>query len=364
MHVQNLLDSIQELSDLELGVLLSLIARGHCLMTTEDDFIDDLANELSLITSERFGLSYVVLEPEELDSVDRFNEAILDEQRTQFSAEDDPQPGSLRARLANLNIRAPPKQGQRSSREDDRFDERMIKNVVIAKGFNFADELVQIQAIEIINNKRFLSRTTVHVAPKTFLFIPIVSASSKDVHLLPHLNDRIFISHYHHPEHGFANLEELDHSVASDDSSGPSKQRSSWESTQKSRLISKDLIDKIRTMGEAAAITPEVRRYLQDIVTFLRMERGVDGGVTPQATTQFVALTKYLAPLHGIDFVTPSLVMLAARKVYPHRIMIAEPARERSMQYGSDLAAIAELLEGSTPQLVIEEVLNTVQCPI
>lgn len=362
MDVQNLLDNIQELSDLELGVLLSLIAQGHCLMTTEDDLVDDLANELSLIASERFGLSYVVLEPDDFDSVDSFGEAILEE-RGQI-IDDDPQPGSLRARLANIDILGAARSGQRPSRDDGRFDDRMIKNIVIAKGFNFADEYVQVQAIEIINSKRFLSRTTAHLAPKTFLFIPIVAASSKGVHLIPHLNDRIFISHYHLGEHGFANLEELDHSVVSDDSFDPSRQRSSWESVQKSRLISKAVIVEIRALGEAAAITPEVRRYLQDIITFLRLERGVDGGISPRATTQFVALAQYLAPLHGLDFVTPSLVMLAARKVYPHRIVIAEPARERSVQYGSEPQAAAELLQDLTPELVIDEVLNTVQCPI
>jgi len=364
MDVQTLLDSVQELSDLELGVLLSLVAQGHCLMTTEDDLVDDLANELALIASERFGLSYVVLEPEDLNSVERLGEAILEDKATQVTSEEEPRRGSLRARLASFDIRAAPKSGQRQSRDDGRFDDRMIKNVVIAKGFNFADEYVQVQAIEIIINKRFLSRTTVHIAPKTFLFIPILTASSKDIHLFPHLNDRIFISHHHHAEHGFANLEELDHSVVSDDSSLPSEQRSSWESTQKNRLIGKDVIDKLRGMGHAVAITPEVRRYLQDIVTFLRLERGVDGGITPRATADFVALAQYLAPLHAIDFVTPSLVMLAAKKVYPHRIMIAEPMRERSMQYGSDLLAATDLLEDLTPQLVIEEVLNTVQCPI
>jgi len=39
-------------------------------------------------------------------------------------------------------------------------------------------------------------------------------------------------------------------------------------------------------------MTPEIRRYLQDIVVFMRMERGVDGGITPYATTLFVALAK------------------------------------------------------------------------
>lgn len=362
MDVQNLLDNIQELSDLELGMLLGLIAQGHCLMTTEDDLVDDLANELSLIASERFGLSYAVLEQEDLTTVDRFGEAILEQQGNQFAADDDPRPGTLRARLANLHIRAAPRTFQHREHDND-LDNRMIKNVVIAKGFNLAEESVQVQAIEIINNRRILSHTAVHVAPKTYMFIPIIASSTKNVHLVPHLNDRIFMSHYHHPDHGFANLEELDQSAISDDMSRHSKQRESWDSTQKGRLIGKEVIDKLRSMGQATAITPEIRRYVQDIVTFLRLERGVDGRISPRATIQFVALAKYLAPLHAINFVTPSLVALAARKVYPHRMTIVEPGRERSMQYGSDPAAIAGLLEDLTPQDVIEAVLNTVPCP-
>lgn len=73
---------------------------------------------------------------------------------------------------------------------------------------------------------------------------------------------------------------------------------------------------------------------------------------------------RYLAPLHGLDYVTPSIVALAAKKIYPHRIQIAPPERERSMQYGSDLRAVQELLEGVTPETVIEAVLNSVERPL
>ena len=71
-----------------------------------------------------------------------------------------------------------------------------------------------------------------------------------------------------------------------------------------------------------------------------------------------------LAPLHDLDFVTPSLAQLAARKVYRHRIVIVAPEDERSMQYGSDLAAVGELLEGITPAMVIEEVLESIEVPL
>lgn len=34
------------------------------------------------------------------------------------------------------------------------------------------------------------------------------------------------------------------------------------------------------------------------------------------------------------------------------------------MQWGSDLAAVTEALEGATPERVVEEVLATVDCPL
>ena len=66
-----------------------------------------------------------------------------------------------------------------------------------------------------------------------------------------------------------------------------------------------------------------------------------------------------LAPLHGLEYATPSLIALAARKIYLHRIEIVEPERERSLQWGSDLNAIQELLDGVGPEDVIEDVLGS-----
>lgn len=111
------------------------------------------------------------------------------------------------------------------------------------------------------------------------------------------------------------------------------------------------------------------------------MHRAVCGGITPRATRYFDRLVKYyceapqplwidlissrcLAPLHDLLYVTPSLVALAARKIYSHRIEITQPENERSMQYGSNLAAVTELLEGVTAETIIEEVLAMVDAPL
>lgn len=52
------------------------------------------------------------------------------------------------------------------------------------------------------------------------------------------------------------------------------------------------MIQKLRELGEAATISPEIRAYMQNIVVFLRIERGVASGVSPYATVLFEALSK------------------------------------------------------------------------
>ncbi|KAK5047102.1 hypothetical protein LTR84_007045 [Exophiala bonariae] len=342
MDDQALLERIEDLTDLELAVLLSLIAQQHCIIETREDALDDLAAELALIVSQVFKLNYVVLEREDLDSVARFGELILNRDISEpgissnTSESDYNTGGTLHSKLAGINFRQ--SSSVSPSRQD--LDSRKIVNVIIAKEFNLAKEDVQIQTLEIIRKRRH-------------------------IRLTKHLNDRIFMSHHHEVEDGFLNLEELDSHSEDHGSSysigAPPSVR--YREAIADRVIDQDTIELLRARGQEATITPEIRRYLQDIVVFLRIERGVDGGVSPYATTLLLALSKYLAPFHGIDYVTPSLVALAAKKIYPHRVVMASPSRERSTQYGTDMASAREILSDLDPVKVIQNVLDTVECP-
>jgi hypothetical protein len=71
-----------------------------------------------------------------------------------------------------------------------------------------------------------------------------------------------------------------------------------------------------------------------------------------------------LAPLHSLDYISPSLVALAARKIYPHRIVITAPEDERSMQWGSSLEAVKAVLDSVMAEDVVEEVLQSVEVPL
>jgi hypothetical protein len=47
-----------------------------------------------------------------------------------------------------------------------------------------------------------------HSAPKRFLFVAVL-ADANGPRLTKHLNDYMFISHFHDPEDGFPNLEDM-----------------------------------------------------------------------------------------------------------------------------------------------------------
>lgn len=49
MEEPGLIERIQNLTDLELALLLSLVADEHCLIHSEEEFIDPLEEELQLV---------------------------------------------------------------------------------------------------------------------------------------------------------------------------------------------------------------------------------------------------------------------------------------------------------------------------
>jgi hypothetical protein len=51
MDETRLEDFVRGLSDLEVALFLSLVAREHCLIETMGDLLDDLAKELALVST-------------------------------------------------------------------------------------------------------------------------------------------------------------------------------------------------------------------------------------------------------------------------------------------------------------------------
>lgn len=105
---------------------------------------------------------------------------------------------------------------------------------------------------------------------------------------------------------------------------------------------------------------------MQSITIFLRMHRATapaGGGISPKASRHFEGMAKALAALHGLRYVTPDVVKLAARKVFRHRVVIARPEEERSVQWGTGVGDARVWLRGWDAERVVEDVLETVDCP-
>jgi hypothetical protein len=334
------MDNIQQSNDLELAVLASLVAEEHCLFSTDTPSTLDLRDELRAICTHTFGLEAVSITCDLQTTVDDLNEALLVESRVD---PDGLQGLHHRRSTAALGVGFPSLRKSSSPSPSHDLETRRIANVVIAADLDKADVGVQVQILELLRTRRVFTRTAMHTAPKDFLFIGIMSRTG--ARLTHHLNDIFCMSHFHASEDGLPYTDgELDREM------NPS-------------LPITDVVI-LREQAHQVRMTGEVASYLHNIVLFMRTSRYVTSGVTATATKQLRTLSSALAPLHGLDYVPPSLVVLAAHKIYPHRLVLATSSTEKSLQWGSDPGAVGRLLEGITVEGVIDDVLASFESPL
>jgi hypothetical protein len=155
------------------------------------------------VASRVFGLSHAIVDCSEHTTLDDFAHAIL-------SVEGSPTRSNSPVRtrtdyffptLAFTSIKGSPV-------SESFTDNKTIANVIIAKNIDEAPKQVQIQALELMRTKRIYTRTSVQNAPKRFLFICLL-AGGEGPRLTKHLNNYMFISHFHDPEDRLPNLEEI-----------------------------------------------------------------------------------------------------------------------------------------------------------
>jgi len=332
---------LRQLGDLELAVLICLIAQEHCMFASERISNRDLRDELQHICSRTFGLQCVVVQCSAKTTVDEFSEAILvdtlDDEEVPVQRSDLLQRPTMFSDVTSSRGRSPSRFGSNT------LDTRRIADAIIAVDLDLAPESVQVQALELMRARRIFTRTALHTASKNFTMLSIVSKPGARLSL--HLNDLFCMCHVHAEQDG---LPYVDADVTKD----------------LEIHISADDVGDLRSLAEDARFTPEIAAYLHNIVVFMRNNRFIMGGVTASATRQLRAIAKTLAPLHGLAYVPPSLVVLAVRKVYPHRLKLTTVQSERSLQWGSNPEAIRELLNGVTIDDAIEDVLASVETPL
>ncbi|KAF8534536.1 hypothetical protein BDD12DRAFT_408280 [Trichophaea hybrida] len=359
-HITTLVHS---LDDIELAILLCLVADKHCILTTESGGVEKLELEVDVIGTQVFGLLTVIVQCTPDITLDEFVTALL-------VSEEVPEIGP-----------AEPFVKLRGTTTTDPFTSgrKRIANVVILRDLDKASLQVQTLVLELMRTRQVLTSRSVLEVPERFLVIALIPKTYSLPALFRHLREQFFISHHHSslPEE-----EEQQEVVQSDadslaDSlasvvirkyspSIPPPQISSFPFNTLGRTyVPHAIVDSIRALVADVSISTEIGRYVLDIVVFLRMHRAVKGGVSTQGTVDFELLVKCLAPLHGLDFVTPALASLAVFKVYSHRIELVQRVEdERSIMWGSSPEAVELYLKQVDVEAVIEDVLARVRAPL
>lgn len=103
---------------------------------------------------------------------------------------------------------------------------------------------------------------------------------------------------------------------------------------------------------------------MQNIVVFLRNHRLVRKGVSPKAVKDFDRLLRAFCVLHGTLYATPSIVAVAARKIFPLKIELCQPSNEPTLHYGSDVNLLNKWVLKWNSEMVIDDVLNSVSAPL
>jgi hypothetical protein len=335
---------VRQLGDLELALLLSCVAEEHCIFTTEPHNTSGLAKALLHSCTRTFNVRAAFVQCSHDTTIDDFNEAILvdvHEETSSYPAQtgDSGRQRSVHDRVAADRFREPGRFGS----VGDSLEKRQIADVIVVNHLDLAPEMVQVQALELIRSKRIFTRSSMQVAPKGLLVVAILSNSR--ARLIHHLQDLFCMSQFH----------------AEDEKS---RQFDGSLSQHDAPLFERADVDILRKEVNDIEIIAEIAQYIHNVEVFLRNSRFVKSGVTAAATRHLRKLSRALAPLHGLDFIPPSLVALAARKVYTHRLVLATSANERSLLWGSDPEAVEEMLHGITVEDVIEEVLVNVEAPL
>ena len=103
----------------------------------------------------------------------------------------------------------------------------------------------------------------------------------------------------------------------------------------------------LRRRAATVRLTPELKRYVVDLVRETRQAPGVSLGASPRASLALMKAAQALAVVDGLDFVTPDHVQELAGPVIAHRMVVDSQAR----------------FSGETAERVVADVLKRVPVP-
>jgi MoxR-like ATPase len=111
--------------------------------------------------------------------------------------------------------------------------------------------------------------------------------------------------------------------------------------------VSMQEIAQLRQQVKQVRISPELKRYLVDVVNATRSSAGVQLGASPRASLMLMKIAQALALFDDNEFVTPENIQEIAPSVIAHRLVMEPQAR----------------FAGKTAEGIVREIINSVRVP-
>jgi len=224
-------------------------------------------------------------------------------------------------------------------------NDQTINAIYIIIGIDKLSTPLQSVVLEIIKTKKVEFGDVTYRVGELFTVVGVVNDfNQKEKQLFKYLQEVFWFKQPHDPSEQLTRI---------DDKCNPK--------------ISNDMIRRFKSLGEeinAVVIVPEMKRYIYDIVIFVRTHRCVSTGLRGNCIRELEVLSKALCVLFNKGFVIPSIIKLASRKLLPLEIKMIKPEHEPSLQWGSDPELVKELMKRMSPHLVVEDVLKKVSPPV
>ncbi|KAG0249892.1 hypothetical protein BG011_008844 [Mortierella polycephala] len=102
--------------------------------------------------------------------------------------------------------------------------------------------------------------------------------------------------------------------------------------------------DELSKRMKAVTVSNDMMRYIRDVIVGIRTHEAVHGGLTARAALDLEAIIKTLAAIFQATFVTPDLLMIAAEKVFSHRLQLNATRRQQILAAAGVAAASSSSL--------------------
>lgn len=135
------------------------------------------------------------------------------------------------------------------------------------------------------------------------------------------------------------------------------------EATQPSSELMQKLPE-FKTKIDAIFISPDVSRYMQDIIVFVRTHRFVKKGVSPLVIRDLETLVKTVSLFRNMSSATPSVVGLAAKLLLPLKIELCDPGDDIGLEYGGDLDIVTAYMNNWDTTVLVDTVLDSLPAPV